>query len=106
MANPGDLRKNAKAVAGILQQCFEPGTAEFFAAFLVVTHAAAEFDDGAAFGLRARQTRTFQIVGAVLNVGAKFLGQVVVDARTVKEASGERTKISQEFHIPSRRSTP
>ena len=60
---------------------------------------AAKFDARAAFGLGAIQTGSFQIVGAVLDVGAKLLLHVLVELRTMKKPGGDGMKVGQQLHI-------
>jgi hypothetical protein len=58
--------------------------AERFVNFFLVLLAAAELDARAAFGLRAIQTRSLKIVGAVLDVRAKLFVQFGAQLRTAK----------------------
>jgi hypothetical protein len=70
---------------------------DFFFVFL----AAAEFYAGAAFGLCAIKAGAFKIVGAMLNVRAKFFFQLGVHLRTLKESGDSEANRIENFHASS-----
>src|SRR5262252_878880 len=76
--------------------------AERLVTFLSVPLPAAELDARAAFGFGAIETRAFQIIRTVQDVGTKLLLHVFLDMRTMKKLSGKRTKVGHEFHNSSR----
>ena len=70
-------------------------------AFLFEPSMAAEFETGAAFRFGASEPGAFEIVGAVLDVRAQLLFEVIFDRRAVKQAAGEGTQGSRKSHISS-----
>jgi hypothetical protein len=49
--------------------------------------------------LGPRKPGTFQIVGAVLDMGAKLLLHLISNLRTMNKFSGKRTKIGEKSHF-------
>src|SRR5579864_1709459 len=97
----GGLEKYAECVARVLHERFEEMSAQDFARFLFILLIAAKFHARTALGFRARDTRALEIVGAVLDVRAKFLVHLGVEAGAIKENCGERAKRGEEFHTSS-----
>ena len=73
MVNPGDLRNTRRLKRTSCIRVSDEVAAERFVDLFLVLLAAAELDARAAFGLGAIHAGALQIVGAVLNVRAKFL---------------------------------
>ena len=72
IVNPGDLRKNTKAEAQILEQCREVIAAKRLMRLRSELFLTAEFDTGPALSFNTIKARAFKIVGAVLNVAANL----------------------------------
>ena len=68
---------------------------------LFVLLAAAELDARAPLCLGASHAGTLQIVGAVLDVRAKFLLHLGVASGTLKQSGDAEAKRIEEFHISS-----
>jgi hypothetical protein len=80
--------------------------ADCFVAFLLEPHTAAELDPRAPFCLGTIEAGTFQIVGAVLDMGAKLLLHLIRNLRRMKKFSGKGMKLGQEFHYSNQFTPP
>ncbi len=85
----------------VLPERFDKSAAHGLAAFFFDSLHAAEFNARSSFGFRARKTGAFQIVGAVLDVRAKFILHVLFDSGTVEELAGKGPNGRHEFHTSS-----
>src|SRR5262245_49698949 len=97
----GRLAQEAQAVAHIMDESFDKVAAQRLVTFLPEPFKAAELDARATFRFGAIQDGAFQIVSAVLDVGAKLLRYVFFNPRTMKKLGGNGTNIGREFHDSS-----
>jgi hypothetical protein len=95
------LAQHAQCESHILQKSIEESVAHGVAAFFLVLLPSAEFDARAALCLGTIKAGTFQIVGTVLDVRAKFLLHLGVDLGTLEESSHAEAKRIEEFHVSS-----
>jgi hypothetical protein len=97
----GRLAQPAQAEAHILYNRLDEIAAQSFVAFLLVLLPAPELDACAAFRLGAAEPGTFQIIGAMLDVGAKLLLDLGVYLGTLKKSGDAEAKPIQKFHTSS-----
>ena len=69
--------------------------------FFLVLLASAEFDARAAFRFRANQAGTLQIVGAMLDVRAKFVVHIRVHPGRLKKSGDAKSKRIEMSHTSS-----
>jgi hypothetical protein len=99
----GRLPQDTKAEAHILDKSLDEIAAHRFVAFPFEPLTAAELDARAAFGLSAIQAGTFKIVGAVLDMRAKLLLDLIRDLIMMKKLTGNGAIVGPESHISSGR---
>src|SRR5580658_10921523 len=70
-----------------------------FAAFLLESLIAAEFDAGAPLGFSALEAGALEIVGTALDMRAQLILHLRVHLGTVKKSGDAETKRIEKFHI-------
>ncbi|MGB2634569.1 MAG: hypothetical protein WAM58_11595 [Candidatus Acidiferrum sp.] len=85
--------QHADGETRIAPHCFQPKAGAFFAAGFFGLFVGAEGDAGAAFGFESWEAGAFEVIGLLLDVGAKLFVQFAVEIGAMKKRGGQRTQI-------------
>jgi hypothetical protein len=95
----GIFEEHAETEASVFPEGLQKKTGALFADVFFGFFHGAERNTRLAFGLRAGDTRAFEVVGVTIDVRAHFFLEILIELLSMEERRNQGAEISEDFHI-------